>query len=327
MSGAFDELPTTGAQALRERAGDWLERKDRPDWGVQDQADLDAWLEEDPAHLIAYWRVEGAWERSLRLRVMRPSVSDPSRTQRFKSENWLKRIAVPFAAVAVAGIAAVFFLSKPNERIITTGIGEHKIVSLGDGSRVELNTDTVLKVDVSPDRRLASIQKGEAYFQIAHDPEHPFVVSAGDHRITVLGTKFTVHREAGKLEVALLEGRIWLDENANERGGHGLLLTPGDKVVSQGAKLVKLEEPPDALQNELGWRSGMLIFKYTTLANAAAEFNRYNREKLVVADAATAKLKIIGSFPTNDVNMFVRASKQLFGLNVEHRGNQIVLSR
>ena len=326
MSGAFDVPPTLGAQALRERAGDWLERKDRPDWSAQDQADLDAWLEADPAHLIAYWRVEGAWERSLRLRVMRPPVSGPSRPQRFKSENWLKRIAVPFAAVAVAGIAAVFFLSKPNERIITTGIGEHKIVSLGDGSRVELNTDTVLKVDVSSVRRLASIQKGEAYFQIAHDPEHPFVVSVGDHRITVLGTKFTVHREAGKLEVALLEGRIWLDENANERGSHGMLLTPGDKVVTQGTKLVKLEEPRDALQNELGWRSGMLIFKYTTLKNAAAEFNRYNREKLVVADAATARLKIIGSFPTNDVNMFVRASRQLFGLRVEHRGNQIVLS-
>jgi len=326
MSGASDELLTAGAQALRERAGDWLERKDRPDWTAQDQAELDAWLEEDPAHLIAYWRVEGAWERSLRLRVMRPSVS-AARPSRFKSENWLKRIAVPFAAVAAAGVLAAFLLAKPNERLISTGIGEHKIVSLGDGSRVELNTDTVLKVDVSPERRLASIQKGEAYFQIAHDPEHPFVVSAGDHRITVLGTKFTVHREAGKLEVALLEGRIWLDENANEHGGHGMLLTPGDKVVSQGAKLVKLEERPDTLQNELGWRSGMLIFKFTTLADAAAQFNRYNRQKLVVADAAAAKLKIIGSFPTNDVNMFVRASKQLFGLHAEHRGNQIVLSR
>jgi transmembrane sensor len=324
MSGAFDEMPTADAQALRERAGDWLERKDRPDWSAQDQAELDAWLE-DPAHLIAYWRIEAAWERSLRLRVMRPSVSGPSRMPRLKSESWLKRIAVPFAAVAVAGIAAVFVLDRPSERVIATGIGEHKIVSLGDGSRVELNTDTVLKVEVSPDRRVASIQKGEAYFQIAHDPEHPFVVSAGDHRITVLGTKFTVYREAGKLEVALLEGRIWLDEKANEHGGHGMLLTPGDKVVSEGAKLVKLEEPPGVLQNELGWRNGMLIFKYVTLADAAAEFNRYNREKLVVADAA-AKLKIIGSFPTNDVNMFVRASKQLFGLRAEHRGNQIVLS-
>jgi len=325
MSGSAENAVAVEAQVLRDCAAAWLERKDRSDWCARDLAELEAWLNESPAHLIAYWRVEAAWERSLRLRAVRLPTPGRMIARRHKSETWLKRLGIPLGLLAVAGLAAVGYLAKPSERVITTGLGERKIVSLGDGSRIELNTDTVLKVDVSPDRRLASIQKGEAYFQIAHDPEHPFVVSAGAHRITVLGTKFTVHREANRLEVALLEGRIWLDANA--RGGHGLLLTPGDKVVATGDRLAKLREPAETLQNELSWRAGVLIFKYTSLADAAAEFNRYNREKLVVADTRTADLKIIGSFPANDVGMFVRASRQLFGLHVERSGNQVVLSR
>jgi transmembrane sensor len=326
MSAESNDATAADALALRERAGEWLERKDRPDWDEDKQAELDAWLAESPANLIAYWRVEGAWERSLRLRAVRLSASPTDASRKSRSLG-LKRVVIAAGAVMGAAAVALFLVAKPNEHVITTGIGERKIVSLGDGSRVELNTDTNLRVEISADRRFASIQKGEAYFQIAHDPEHPFVVTAGDHRITVLGTKFTVRREAKRLEVALLQGRIWLDENVNAHNAHGMLLTPGDKVVAVGDRVNKTVEPADTLQNELGWRRGILIFKYTTLADAAAEFNRYNTQKIVIADADAAKLKIIGSFPTKDVEMFVRASRQLFNLHIDHRRNEIVLAR
>ena len=71
----------------------------------------------------------------------------------------------------------------------------------------------------------------------------------------------------------------------------------------------------------------MLVFKHTTLADAAAEFNRYNREKLVIADPAAAKLTIDGTFPTNDVGAFTDAAQTIFGLQVKNHGDEIVISR
>ncbi len=321
-------MSTTDARALRERAGDWLERRDRPDWSAQDQTDFDAWLAESSANLVAYWRVEGAWERAQRLRAVHPPhSSSPKGGSPKKARSILNRVVAGFAAVAVAGFATMLLVPRSHEQVISTPIGGHKIVTLRDGSRIELNTDTVLRVDVAADHRFASIDKGEAYFQIAHDTKHPFVVAAGDHRITVLGTKFVVRQNPKRLEVALLDGRIWLDASPGLPNTHGFLLVPGDEVVSTARSLTRIRKPAEDLQGELGWRSGMLVFKYVTLVDAAAELNRYNTKKLVIADAATARLKIIGKFPTNDIEMFVRASRQLFNLHVDTRGDNIVLSR
>jgi transmembrane sensor len=329
MSGhSHDDLPLVDAKALRERAGDWLERHDRPEWNAEDQAALDAWLAESPAHLVAYWRVEGAWQRAQRLRAVRPTDSVPSNDGSLKrSRPVLRGVVAAFGAVIVAAAAAMLFAAKPHDQVISTPVGGREIVSLKDGSRVELNTDTILRIDVAPDHRLASIEKGEAYFQIAHDAKHPFVVAARDRRITVLGTRFIVRQTPDHLEVALLDGRVWVDGNAGQPDAHGMLLMPGDEVIATSNSLSRVKKSTQDIRNELSWRSGMLIFRNDTLADAAAELNRYNAKKLIVADSATARLKIIGEFPTNDVTMFVRASRQLFNLRVENRGSEIILSR
>jgi transmembrane sensor len=327
MSENQSGLSATDAKVLRERAGDWLERRDRPDWTAKDQADLEAWLAESSANLVAYWRVEGAWERAQRLRAVHPPSSLPRVGSSKKGWSIFGRVAALVGVVAVAGFATTFFVTKTHEQVISTPVGGHKIIALGDGSRVELNTDTVLHLDITADHRLASIEKGEVYFQVAHDAKHPFVVAAGDSRITVLGTKFIVRQNSNHLVVALLDGRVWLDTNLGQRKSRGLLLVPGDEAVATAGSLTLTQKPAQDLQGELGWRKGMVIFRYVALADAAAELNRYNAQKLVVADAATARLKIIGNFPTNDIAMFVRASRQLFDLRVESRGDEIILSR
>ena len=66
---------------------------------------------------------------------------------------------------------------------------------------------------------------------------------------------------------------------------------------------------------------------WSTLADAVTEFNRYNRQKLVVADSAVAHLTIVGTFPINDVGMFVRANRELFNLHIVERGDETVISR
>jgi transmembrane sensor len=84
---------------------------------------------------------------------------------------------------------------------------------------------------------------------------------------------------------------------------------------------------PQRLQNDLGWRRGVLVFKHTSLAAAAAEFNRYNQQKLMVADAASARLTINGTFRTVDVDAFVDVAQDILRLHVERRGDETVISR
>jgi transmembrane sensor len=80
------------------------------------------------------------------------------------------------------------------------------------------------------------------------------------------------------------------------------------------------------LHNELGWQRGVLVFDNVTLAEAAAEFNRYNREKIVIADPAAAQITIGATLPANDVPAFARVAQKIFGLRTERQGDTIVIS-
>jgi transmembrane sensor len=175
--------------------------------------------------------------------------------------------------------------------------------------------------------RFVSIDKGEAYFEITHDARRPFIVAAGDRRITVLGTKFVVREDPKRFKVSLLEGHVWFDANDRSAQARSFMLTPGDEVVATANSLFLQRKPVRQLQSQLGWRNGVLVFKYTSLGDAVAEINRYNRQKLIVADPAVARLTIVGTFPINDVGMFVRANRELFNLHVVQRGDETVISR
>ena len=97
-------------------------------------------------------------------------------------------------------------LSHETYTIYATDIGGRKILSLSDGSKIELNTDTSLRIAKGSGGRRVWLDKGEAYFEINHNAAWPFIVTAGTHRVTDLGTKFTMHETGNWLEVALLEG-------------------------------------------------------------------------------------------------------------------------
>jgi transmembrane sensor len=328
MSAGKENIYAASTKAIKDQAADWLERSDRPTWSASDQAELTAWVSESPANQLAYWRVKGAWERAQRLRAVRPSENDRARLNASKSAwTMAARTAAVLIAIIVLGAGIALLRFDSHGQIFSTDMGGHKIVALADGSRVELNTATVLRVDIGADHRFVSIDKGEAYFDIAHDARHPFIVSADNRRITVLGTKFVVRKDTERLKVSLLEGRVWFDENDRSEQARSFLLTPGDEVVATAGSLSLQRKPLQQLQSQLGWRSGVLVFKYTALADAVAELNRYNRQKLVIADPAVARLTIVGTFPINNVGMFVRANRELFNLHVVKRGDETVISR
>ena len=322
MSGAEVQI----AKDIRARAADWLERREREDWNDADQAALDVWLAQSPANLIAYLRVDDVWTRADRLTALRGATPDAAHSGVWFAKPIVKRTVAALVAVAIVATASAFYLSRPREQIYATAIGGHQTVALADGSQIELNTDTVLRVVSHGQQRQAWLDKGEAYFQIKHDAAHPFIVMAAGHRLTDLGTEFLVREGAGRLEVALMKGRVRLDAADAWMQPHSALLTPGDVAIASADAMSVAKKPAQNLANELGWRRGVLVFKYATLADAANEFNRYNREKLFVADDA-AKLTIVGTFRANDVAAFTGLAQEVFRVRVEIRGDGIVISR
>lgn len=327
MSDMPISAPPRSAEIIKQEAGAWLERRDRPDWSANDQHEFDAWLGQSPAHLLAYHRVAEAWKQTERLVVFRRPGPERAKAPGPTRSTIVKFSAAALFLIGVLATGSLYYLNQPTGRSFATALGGHKIITLSDGSRIELNTDTVVTVDMTAGRRMAALEKGEAYFDIAHDASRPFTVKVANRRITVLGTKFRVLGAPGKVEVALLDGRVWFDTEAKGKRAQSALMSPGQVLVATANGIKVTSAPVASLENDLSWRSGMLVFRRTALADAAREYNRYNTKKIVIADSDVAKLTISGILPAKDLNAFTHMTKTFFGLHVQDRGAELVLSR
>jgi transmembrane sensor len=314
------------AEETDERAAHWLARRYFNSWSAENQAELDAWLTESHNHAAAYWRLKAAWERTERLAALRPPIlSQASAGKDRRIWNIFSGAAIVCAAAVILG-AAVSFLFAPAKQTYATAIGGHTTIALADGSQVELNTNTIVRADLTAYRRTVEVEKGEAYFQIAHDSNRPFVVVAANHRIVDLGTKFLVRNNPNHLEVVLVEGRARLETAGTWAKAHSAVLTQGDVAIATADSISVAKKPSEAVTNELAWRQGILVFKHITLGDAAMEFNRYNSTQLIVT-ADVAPLKIDGTFATGSVGPFARMAEFALRLHVQNENGQIVISR
>ena len=313
------------AEKIEELAADWLQRRHFWNWTNDDQAALDAWLADSPAHLVAYLRLESALGRTDRLAALR--APDGEQVAPAQARPVHLRVAAAIAALVLAGAGGAALFNRPQERNYSTPVGGHEVVSFADGSQIELNTNTALRARMTTQERVVWLEKGEAYFRVKHDPAHPFVVMVGDRRVTDLGTQFVVRREQQGLQVAVLQGRVWFDRPDRQSLTQAAFLTPGDVATVSSGKMTVAKRTVRALDGDLAWRHGMLVFHHTPLAEAARELNRYNRIKIVIGDTAAAGMTMNGSFPASGISTFTEAARDVFGLKVEDRGTEIVISR
>ena len=316
-----DDLDVPGATGVESRAADWFQRRHFETWSEVDQVHFDAWLAESPAHEIAYWRLEGTWARTKKLVALRPP-----KTPERRSPILIRIAAAGIAAIAIAS-GYWIYQSQPRGIAYATSVGGHEAIVLADGSRIELNTDTAMRVSYTSSERTIWLEKGEAYFEVVHDTIRPLVVLVGDRRVTDLGTKFIVRQDSARLEVAVVEGRVSFDEATHQQGTHALLLSQGDDVVATSTGMSVTRKPPHEISNELGWRRGLLIFDDTPLAEAASEINRYNVRKIVIADPHLGQISVTGTLSANDPDQFMRMTRYLLALHGERAEGNIQISR
>jgi len=309
------------------RAVAWFtDRSESAEWTDRAQAEFDAWLAQSPKHLLAYWRVEAAWNRAGLLGAVRPPRGDRTSGNRRSWSFWFGRSAAVAAVLAIA-TTATFYLTAERPVTYATPVGGHRLLILADGSRVELNTDTIIQVNKPRHGRQVELIQGEAFFHVKHNVAHSFVVKVGDHRLIDLGTEFFVRKNAARLQVGLVEGRVRLESADGAIHPQSAVLVPGDIAFATADKLSITKKAGRELSDDLGWRNGSLVFHHATLAEAVAEFNRYNDEKFVIADAQVAKLTFSSVFATDGTDAFARVAQKALGLHVERRGEEIVISR
>ena len=317
------------AQELEQQAADWLVRAEEPHWSAADQQMLEDWLDQSMAHKAAYWRLRHGWREADRVAVIGVSVPGQRGMRRFLAPSWQWAIAV--SLLLTTGVGLQNWLRRGSDVDVplaqfSTPVGGHRLVKLDDGSVLELNTATRVRAAVTPDHREVWLDQGEALFQVAHLQNSPFVVHAGDRTVTDLGTKFSVRRDGAKTVVAVLEGKVRIADTDSTSAVPTAILAARNMAVAQGRSTLLTTLTEDSIQSRLAWRNGYLQFDQTSLADAAQEFNRYNRVQIVIRDDDTAKIKISGSFQVSNVDAFVRLLHTAYGLSVETSQGSVVIA-
>ena len=346
-------------------AAEWLIRRDSQEWSSTDQVALEEWLNAATLHRVAFLRLELSWEDTDRLKALaagvhtdgppppgkwnltpffdqndagpspaRPLLSEGQRTRKKASYRVGKGLRLALAASVLLVVACGLYAYQAGlltgDRY-TTPVGAIESVSITDGSKVTLNTDSQIRVSLTDTERRVELKHGEAFFEVAHDAKRPFIVRVGNQRVIAVGTKFSVRRDGNDdIQVVVTEGKVRIEgareaPGPAEGGTANTFLTPGAIArASGGGVLVQRKTLPEA-EEALSWRSGILQFRNQTLADAIAEFNRYNSRKLVIDDPSIAALTIEGNFRSNNVDAFARLLETGYPIRVVEEGDRIIL--
>ncbi len=325
-----NEAMTPIDESILEEAADWFARRRDGVRMPADEAAFQAWCRRSDAHARAYADIELSWEawgvakESPRLRAMAAeALAETAPWRRSPGLSWKPMLlAASVAAVAAIGVVQILPLSRPEAPVAITyrtQIGEQRTERLADGTRVTLNTDTELQVRYGEARREITLEHGEAMFDVAHDPAHPFVVTAAGGTVTALGTRFQVRDEAGAAAVTLLEGRVEVAALRERK-----VLAPGDEARyggKSGEIRVRRIDPATATS----WTHGRLDFSGLPLAEAVAEANRYSTVKLRLGDPRLADLPVGGSFRVGDNASIASALAAVFPVQVASANAQEIV--
>jgi transmembrane sensor len=374
---------------IYDEAGEWIVRHRTEELDVAARKRFDAWLRESPNHLRAYLELCTIWEElpaldptwnlsadELIARARAESNIYPlgemhSRAHADRSlhvtvsaarQSSLRRYVVVTAALLLVAVGVAGWLNQ-QRGLYTTDVGEQDTIVLLDGSTVQLNAHSKMRVHYTDQQRFVELIQGQALFKVAKDPTRPFVVQSDETRVRAVGTQFDVYRKSTATIVTVVEGRVAVhsprvaeSEGAtamatprleNFRQAHVATLNalPGEVFLSAGEQLIAQDkssaEPavPSAraptvptprkadVAAATAWTQQRLIFDYTPLNEVADEFNRYNQRRLVIEDAALYDFHISGSFSSTDPALLLRFLRAQPGIAVNESDADIRISQ
>lgn len=304
------ELPLP-QNCLTEQAAAWFLRMQEGDCSDAERQEFETWLAASPTHRDEYQQYVQLWRNLDQI----GGVTIPSRRRKERAG---------IALVALVTILGAMQWVASREETFTTALGEQQQIVLADGTTVDMNTTTVLRVAMSGFTRKVTLEQGEALFNVAHSALRPFEVHAGSGTLRDIGTSFNVVREGEKTTVAVLEGEVQVSlDNADSVAAVTL---HGGEQLAYSAHELSAVSVADA-KAATAWREGRIIFRDTPLAEVIDQINRYHPRQIVLTDAGLGDLKVSGEFNTADREGLIQALKTRFPLISAERGDVTALSQ
>ncbi len=311
------------------QAAEWAAETDGEGFSAERRAALDAWLAADIRHVGAYAKATAVLAHVERSRAIglqfdvlrRRATSLPSRRQLILTGS----IA---ASLAVLGVTADFGWKYLHEGVYSTNIGETEVVPLSDGSVITLNTDSKVVVRYTKTRRVVTLVRGEALFDVAKNKEKPFIVEAHDTQLRAVGTSFAVRLLPNQpVQVLVREGVVEIRHPGVPVAAPVLVRANSRAMASSDSPIAVVAVAPAEVARDLAWRVGRISFDDETLAAAARDFARYSNARIVIEDPAVANRTVTGLYVSNDPIGFARAVAVSLDLQAEVRDNEVRLTR
>lgn len=309
------------ADDIDEAAASWAARADRglsPAEGVE----LEAWLAGDVRRPGAYARMTWALMSTEREHVGATVARLPMRATR---RGWLAGAGALAASVAGTGV----YLGALRPVTHATRKGETKVVSLGDGSVITLNTETRLEVRYAHDGRRVHLLEGEALFDVAQDHDRPFVVTARGADVRAVGTSFTVSNlRSAPVEVLVREGIVEVARADLPQQPPARLVANSRAILARDTAAVAVAHVDNTeLGSEMAWTDGRIVFRGETLAAAAARFGRYSDIGIIVVDPELGAERVAGVFNATDPVGFAQSVALSLNARVEITADMVRLTR
>jgi transmembrane sensor len=322
------------AGQLAEEAATWFARLQGDGATGEEWLAFERWLQVSPAHALAYERLEDLWvdlehaqlARELggrpllaahRRRPARAAVRSPGR------RVWLGAGAALAASLVVAVGIGLWPAPDAPARVYRTADGQTQQIQLADGTHIRLNVSSNISVSLGRRTRQVQMADAEAVFDVAHDPQRPFLITVGDRQVRVVGTEFNLRHRADKVSLTVRRGVVEVRPASSPQApavrvtvGQQLLLTEG-----QAGAILKVSDPEAAF----AWTSGQLIYRDQPLSEVAADLSRRFAVPVRVADMRTAGLRFSGVLITDSEPDVLRRLQAYAPVRVERTHEAIVL--
>jgi transmembrane sensor len=310
----------TDFNRIDEEAAQWVARQDRS-LNFRERISFEHWLKSSTANRVAYLRLKAGWDAANKLSDTR---SGAYRAGPWSRSSTKARLAI-FTGLAASAVMLWFVpiqihaghKAPAGDQAARAPASEHQSLALADGTRVYLGSGASVRTAVSGATRSVTLEQGNAYFEVKHDDKHPFVVFAGNRKITDLGTKFSVALDHGDIQVKVKEGSVQI-QLVHASNGVPVVAEAGDVVVTKA----------DETMLDMGSSGAphLLSFDNASLEDVALELNKYNQKKIYVADNA-ANIRIGGSFQPDNMEGFESLLKRGFEVKVREAPDGIHISR
>ncbi len=341
---------------LEDEVSLWIAKLDRG-LSAEETKSLSSWINGSAENEAALLEMAALWDDMDALSRLAEVFPHPSLQPIPRPRRWLTAVTAMSAMSAMAALVVVAGLLTAgligngrlegkldvvDARVYETAIGGLSKFELTDGSRITLNTNSRIEVDFRASSRSIRLDHGEIHIDVAHDPDRPLIVTAGQRVIQAIGTAFTVKvLNPNQIELLVAEGKVEVgivstaerlsSEPPPARGRASQAdvwqVAQGERLLisTSGEELERLEDAEVAVQ--LSWREGNLVFAGEPLAEAVAEISRYTSVKFVFVDEALRDVRVAGLYKAGDVNGFLASVRSNFDIHFERiDGKTILLS-